>query len=386
MLKIRRQSSISKALAVCKAVASGDFEARILNITEKGEMGELMHAINNLVDRTDANLRESKAAMQYVARNQYFRRIAEKGMVGDFGRSADVINQALELMASKCNTFSGIARDFETHLEDVVGQVSASISELQELSGTVKSLSESTSEKSTIVAAGAEQASANMQGVAGATEELTSSINEINQQAVKSADVTFSAVSKVHSLGEGISALEQASEKISQVIQLINDIANQTNLLALNATIEAARAGEAGKGFAVVASEVKVLATQTEQATQDIARQIEEIKSTTAQTVTANQEISETMSQVNEYSTSISTAVEEQGAATCEIAKNVQEAATGTTDVSASIAQVQDSNLETLRAANEVFTASTALIEQKDVLLELKDKMKTFNAELSKVG
>lgn len=77
-----KTASITKIKDVCEAVANGDFEARILNITETGEMGETMHAINRLIDRTDAYMRESKACLEYVSRNQYFRTIAEKGMVG----------------------------------------------------------------------------------------------------------------------------------------------------------------------------------------------------------------------------------------------------------------------------------------------------------------
>ena len=122
-----------------------------------------------------------------------------------------------------------------------------------------------------------------------------------------------------------VQGLAAAAQKIGEVVELINDIAAQTNLLALNATIEAARAGEAGKGFAVVASEVKALASQTAKATEEIGAQIAAIQAETsagrsaASTASARPSARSTRSPP-----SIAAAVEEQGAATQEIAHSVQ--------------------------------------------------------------
>ena len=106
-------------------------------------------------------------------------------------------------------------------------------------------------------------------------------------------------------------------------------MAQQTNLLALNATIEAARAGEAGKGFAVVAQEVKALAAQTAKATEEISTQIASMQSATQELVVAIKDISGTINRISDIAATIAAAVEEQGAATQEISRNVQEAATG---------------------------------------------------------
>src|SRR5690606_23140721 len=114
----------------------------------------------------------------------------------------------------------------------------------------------------------------------------------------------------------------EAAQKIGEVVELISTIAEQTNLLALNATIEAARAGEAGKGFAVVASEVKGLAGQTAKATEEIAAQIRAVQAVSAEAADAIRGIGDTIARINDTAAAIAAAVEQQGAATSEIARN----------------------------------------------------------------
>ncbi|MBV8840292.1 MAG: methyl-accepting chemotaxis protein, partial [Alphaproteobacteria bacterium] len=148
---------------------------------------------------------------------------------------------------------------------------------------------------------------------------------------------------------------------IGDVVKLITAIAEQTNLLALNATIEAARAGEAGRGFAVVASEVKQLASQTAKATDEISTQISGMQAATQDSVAAIKEIGGTIGRISEIASTIAAAVEEQGAATQEIARNVSEAAKGTGQVATSIADVNRGAGETGVASSKVLSSAQSL-------------------------
>ncbi|WP_417684514.1 methyl-accepting chemotaxis protein [Roseibium sp.] len=381
-----KRSSLKKATEVCRAVANGDFEARITNIDETGEAAELMHTINLLIDRTDAYLRESKACLEYVSRNQHFRLIVEKGMVGSFKDAARSINTATWAIKEKHEGFCNIAADFEQQLKDVVGSVSESVDELNTVAVSVADACTTTNEKSLIVASGAEEASANMQSVAASTEELTSSITEINRQVVSAAGIASSAVAKSNTMSKEIDSLSNMSSKIGEVVQLINEIASQTNLLALNATIEAARAGEMGRGFAIVAQEVKALAGQTANATEEINMQISGLQEATHRAVDANQEISEAIERVSSISEAIAAAVEQQTAATGEIAHNVEEAATGATNVTSSIVGVQEATAGTKRESERVVGAATRLQDQERSLQTLRDGMNEFLKQATKVG
>lgn len=214
------------------------------------------------------------------------------------------------------------------------------------------------------MAAAAEEASVNVQTVAAAAEELSCSIEEINRQVGESSKIASDAVSKADANIATIKGLEEASNRIGEVVGLISDIAEQTNLLALNATIEAARAGEAGKGFAVVASEVKNLANQTAKATEEISGQVDEMQSVTKTAVVAIEAIGKTIESMNEISVSISTAIDEQGTATQEISRNVQEASAGTAEVTSNMQGVSEASTQTGNSSQQVLEASEGLARQ----------------------
>ncbi len=217
------------------------------------------------------------------------------------------------------------------------------------------------STQATEAAAASGQTSENVQAVAGGLEELSCSVQAINEQVTNALGISTNAVSQADNTNNIISGLADAAQRIGDVVSLISEIAEQTNLLALNATIESARAGEAGKGFAVVASEVKSLAGQTAKATEDISNQISLIQSTTEEAVTAIKTITETISQINEISLMISSSVEEQSAVTGNMSANMQTAAEGVTEIS--------NGVQEIARATELASATTQKVKQSSAAI-----------------
>jgi len=201
-----------------------------------------------------------------------------------------------------------------------------------------------------------------------AAEELSRSIAEINRQLSRASDVVRAAAGEAESTNAEITGLAQATQKIDDVVKLIQSVAGQTNLLALNATIEAARAGPAGKGFAVVASEVKALAVQTAKATEVIAAQIAAVQSSTQSTVRAIASITARMQEIQQFTAAIATAIEEQHAATNEISNNVAAAAAGTKSVVSDLLRVSTAIAEMRSSADTVLTGSTVVETAADSL------------------
>ena len=254
-----------------------------------------------------------------------------------------------------------LADGFEAAIGEIVETVSSAATELEASASTLSSTAGRAQELATVVAAGSEEASTNVHSVASAAEEMSSSVHEIGRQVQDSTRIASEAVSQAHATTERVSELSRAASRIGDVVELINAIAGQTNLLALNATIEAARAGEAGRGFAVVASEVKARAEQTARATGEIGQQVGGIQAATQESVGAISEISGTIARLSEISSAIAAAVEQQRAATQEIARNVQQAANGTQQVSSNVGDVQRGASETGSASSQVLSAAQML-------------------------
>ena len=325
---------------VMARLASGDTSVAVPGVGRKDEVGAMAEAV----------------------------RVFKDGMIETERLRADQETQKHKAEAERRQAMLDLAARFEASVGGIVESVASAAMELQTTSQSMASTSKETTQRSTTVAAASEQATQNVQTVASAAEELSASIREISEQVSHASAVIQQGVQQTMESNTQVQGLAMTAEKIGDVVRIISDIAGQTNLLALNATIEAARAGDAGKGFAVVASEVKALATQTAKATDEISTQIKSIQEATKLAVQSILGVTETIGKVNETATAIAAAVEEQGAATQEISRNVMEAAQGTQEVSGNIVRVNEAAQRAGEEASQVLVSAGELSRNGEAL------------------
>ena len=307
---------IRNNIEAAKTLADGDLSVDV-TIDRKDEFGDEMRAFKTMVDKWKVLITEVKSSATSVASASH------------------------ELSASA----EQLARGASAQVERTI-QVSTASEEMSQASLDIAKNANDIADSAKEMVSTAENGS----GIVG---KSVAEVKEIEKTVNKSSDF-------VKDLGD-------QSEKIGEIILVINDIADQTNLLALNAAIEAARAGEAGRGFAVVADEVKKLAERTSHSTQEIESMIGSIRSGVEKAVHAMAEASDNVKTGVELSNKaggalgdildrssslqsmvqqIAAAIEEMNSTTDEIAKDIEQVAAVTKDSSNAAEHVTQAAIE----------------------------------------
>jgi len=357
-----------QARDVCKRIAVGDFEARILSIPENDSTAELLHVINDMIDGCDAFVREATAAMDAVRHNKYFRRILPGGLHGALLQGANTINSATDSIETRIKQFERQTSELKGSVGSIVSALDNGAAEMSGTAGNLRVGASTTRERVTSIATASEQAASNMQSVVSATAKLSSNASDVGADIQRSSEIAGRAVERVADAAGNVNVLKEVAARISEVVKSINAIASQTNLLALNATIEAARAGDAGRGFAVVAHEVKALATQTANFTAEIETQVGHVQSAADRVGVSITEIGTVIAEVNDITGKVAEASEAQSQATADIARNINDAFAVVGEIATNIQTLAQTAKDTEQLATSTMAASGDLSSQSGLL------------------
>ncbi|RMF15861.1 MAG: methyl-accepting chemotaxis protein [Alphaproteobacteria bacterium] len=359
-----------------KELAQGNLEIEVIGLERHDEIGEMARSVQVFKDNAIEKIRLEEEQREAEERRRLEREEAERReREREEARRREEAEREEEARRKRREEMLALADAFEASVMKVVDGLADASREMERAARELTETAEDTTAKSAVVSTTAEQATNALQMVASAAEELSASVREIAQQTNQSSRAAKDAVGRTEGAADDIKELVDAAQRIGEVVNLINDIAEQTNLLALNATIEAARAGEAGKGFAVVASEVKSLANQTAKATSDISDQISEMQAATNKAVSAMEAIQAIIREIDETAVGIATSVEEQDASTQEIARNVAEVSAGAQDIARDMTVLNEGAATTGAAANQVLGSAQHLAKESD---ELRKQVEEF--------
>lgn len=285
--------------------------------------------------------------------------LVEKVAGGDLTETSTIqTNDEVGMLAQSVNKMVLQMRETVRNILSAADNLSASSSQVSASTEEIASASSEQANAAQTMNELFRELSDAISSVATNTEQAAELSNETTRIAQAGGQVVMSSVEGAGLMSEQMSKLENDSNRIGEIISVIDDIADQTNLLALNAAIEAARAGDQGRGFAVVADEVRNLAERSGEATKQITSIIQGMQENTARSVEAMENGRINTQKSGEAFEEIIRMVNETGTKVTEIASASEEQAAQSAEVLTFIESISAATEEAAASSEE--TASTA--------------------------
>ncbi len=323
---------------VVNAAAAGEFSKRVSTEDKQGFMLSLANNMNTICANTKAATDDLARVLAELAQGNLTEKI-EAEYEGTFDLLKTSANETAE------------------QLTNTVTQVNSSAGEVASAAAELSSGSDDLSRRTEAQASALEETAASMEELAVTVKQNADNADDANKLANKSREMAVNGGEVAKEAVEAMGVIEESSQKVSDIIGVIDDLAFQTNLLALNAAVEAARAGEAGKGFAVVAEEVRTLAQRSAQASNEIKSLITssntQVKSGVELVNNAGGALTEIMGSISQVAEIVS-----------EIASASSEQTQGIDEVNVAIAEMDDMTQQNSSLVEESTAAARVLERQ----------------------
>jgi methyl-accepting chemotaxis protein len=373
-------------------LAEGDHSIESTLTERSDEIGAMAHAAERLRQAGIEAREAERDAAQSRASAEAERRAAEVGREGAIAsqeKAVAILGEALERLAQGDLTHRVAAdfpegyaklredlnRAFEA-LEVALVQISGNSHAVRDAATDIAGASDDLSRRTESQAASLEQTAAALEQITATTKSTADNASRAREAVSRAKAEAETGGAVVRQAIGAMGNIETSSEKIGQIITLIDEISFQTNLLALNAGVEAARAGEAGRGFAVVASEVRALA----QRSADSAREIKALIMSSKQEVAKGVEL---VGGTGEALGRIIAGVAEINEMVGEIATSAAEQATGLQEVNGAVSQMDQITQQNAAMVDKATIAVRALSAQTGEFARLVGQFRIGETEQS---
>lgn len=337
---------------VVEAAVQGNFSERIGEADKSDFMLTMAKGLNEMTLASEGALQDINRVLRSVANGDLTERISQ--------------------------TYHGAFDELKNSCNETAENLSRMLGEIRNAAETISTASSEISQGNTDLSSRTEQQASSLEETASSMEQLTGTVRQnadnakqANVLAAKASEVAVSGGSIIEEVVKTMASINESSQKISDIIGVIDGIAFQTNILALNAAVEAARAGEQGRGFAVVASEVRTLAQRSANAAKDIKSLISD---SVSKIKSGNELVDKSGSTMKE----VVTAIKRVNDIMSEIAAASVEQAAGLDEINKAVNQMDEMTQQNAALVEQAAAASESLMSQAE---QLTDHVAMFRLE-----